>query len=154
MKLKRIGILVFAAAVLMAMTGGTAFAATVTYSDTLSTTIYYNGGTYPNSFSVSKNADATGNRAVTVGDTVQWYNDFYNNLGIDIAVGVSQYTSPLYGLNYNTETFGVYHNNNLLNQIYSTGVAVDGSHTICARHMYTDTWNGWPSDYDTSMTYT
>lgn len=72
MKLKRIGILVVAAAVLAVMTSGMASAATSTFSGTLSTTYY------PSYSMVQRNSQASGSFNVNVYDTLVWHNSLNN----------------------------------------------------------------------------
>lgn len=69
MQLRRIGILVVAAAVLVVMTGGNAFAMHFDGSLTSALT----GSTYPDWY-VTKSSDPSGHYYPSVGEAVDWYN--------------------------------------------------------------------------------
>jgi hypothetical protein len=125
MKIKKIGIVVFAAVVLMAMTVGTACASTYTYSGTMKTT--FSGS------SVSVNSQASGFYYVNTNDNVQWVNVFVNNAG---SSGTAIVSALPYGLNYKEMSWTIYPGTSG-QQTYWTTVS-DGSsaQTIHATHTY------------------
>jgi hypothetical protein len=153
MKLRKIGILVFAAAVLMAMTGGTALAKTVIFDGAYDTTVYIpSGQSYPN-FATAKSYDAYGSRSVDIGDTAMWYDNFHNRVDRNLQVQVVQYTQPdYYGLN-TINWYGTYMGQDSLYVQDPHTVAIDGSHTIGASSYYQDDYYVWVSPYDNSMSY-
>jgi hypothetical protein len=92
-RVKRIGILVLAAAVLAVMTGGNAFAATVWWTSG-------SDGSRTDGSSATWISQVSGTPNAAAGDTLKWHNDFTSNCGYGYDVDVSWSNNGEGGHNY------------------------------------------------------
>jgi hypothetical protein len=138
MKLKRIGILVVAAAVLAVMTSGMASAATSTFSGEYVTTLASDG-------SIVKGYSSYGNIDISQGDYLCWYNGFRNMYADSVTAIIQQATTASGGLTFTSQSVTSY--TVPRTPADSPGTVIDkdvtcsinspyNSHTINAKHQY------------------
>ena len=136
MQLKRIGILVVAAAVLVVMTGGNAFA--MHYDGKLRSDI---SGVLP--YTVTKYEDPYGHFYPSSGTAVDWSNTAVNNANKPFQLIINQYTSPVSGLTSTMLSYGLYPTDDVTDQLFTAFTVNTNHYTINAQHKYTDFGEVW-----------
>ncbi len=148
MKLKKIGIVVLAAAVLMAMTVSIAYAQGYSYGPNMVT--HFSGS------SATLDSQPSGSYSVNTGDTLGWGNVFYNSLPREVSGYVQDYTTPSGGLVTTLSSPVTVPKDNIgTGTVMFVSNVADGSssHTIAANHLYKDGYTYYGSPYGYGMSF-